>query len=64
MVKKSRLLKETEQGIKDIQRVLYDKQLKIYPCADCGLLRSEDEGGKIFTVCDICWDKHHSTTKS
>lgn len=30
---------------------------KIYPCADCGLMRSEAEGGTIFTLCDICWDK-------
>lgn len=34
------------------------KQKRIYPCADCGVLRSEEEGGKIFTVCDECWDKH------
>ncbi len=29
----------------------------IYPCADCGIMRSEAEGGTIFTVCDKCWDK-------
>lgn len=27
---------------------------KIYPCADCGVLRSKDEGGTVFTVCDKC----------
>lgn len=31
-----------------------------YPCADCGKLRTKDEGGTTFTVCDECWDKHHS----
>ena len=29
---------------------------KKYPCKKCGTLRSEDEGGKIFTLCDGCWD--------
>ena len=37
-----------------------EKDIKKYPCADCGILRSEREGGKIFTVCDRCWDKYHS----
>ena len=32
-----------------------------YPCAECGALRTKDEGGTTFTVCDACWDKsHHS----
>ena len=30
-----------------------------YPCADCGLLRTKEEGGTVFTVCDECWDKHY-----
>lgn len=30
---------------------------RIYPCADCGTLRSKAEGGTTFTVCDECWDK-------
>lgn len=30
----------------------------IYPCADCGVMRTEAEGGTTFTVCDDCWDKH------
>jgi len=34
-----------------------DKNARIYPCADCGTLRSEAEGGKLFTVCDECWAK-------
>ena len=31
----------------------------IYPCADCGVMRTKDEGGTTFTVCDKCWDKHY-----
>ena len=31
---------------------------KIYPCDKCGKLRSKDEGGTVFTVCDECWDKN------
>lgn len=30
----------------------------IYPCADCGKMRSKNQGGTVFTVCDDCWDKH------
>lgn len=29
---------------------------RIYPCDGCGKLRSKDEGGTTFTVCDECWD--------
>ncbi len=29
----------------------------LYPCADCGKLRTKAQGGTIFTVCDECWDK-------
>ncbi len=32
---------------------------KMYPCDDCGELRSKDEGGTVFTVCEGCWDKAH-----
>lgn len=27
------------------------------PCARCGISRTVAEGGRIFTVCDDCWDK-------
>jgi hypothetical protein len=27
-----------------------------YPCAKCGKTRTADQGGKIFTVCDECWE--------
>ncbi len=30
---------------------------RIYPCRQCGVLRSKNEGGTTFTVCDECWDK-------
>ena len=36
-----------------------DKDDRVYPCADCGELRSESEGAKIFTVCDRCWNRFH-----
>jgi hypothetical protein len=31
---------------------------RIYPCDDCGKLRTKAEGGTVFTVCDECWEKH------
>ena len=37
---------------------------KLYPCADCGVPRTEDEGGRIFTVCDECWDRHYAKMKA
>jgi hypothetical protein len=40
------------------KRCPIDWDEKIYPCEDCGLLRSANEGGLIFTVCDECWDNH------
>lgn len=30
---------------------------RIYPCNRCGVMRSKDEGGTVFTVCDDCWEK-------
>jgi hypothetical protein len=36
-----------------------DKNARIYPCADCGIMRSKAEGGTIFTVCDECWKIHY-----
>ncbi|KKL49967.1 hypothetical protein LCGC14_2310190 [marine sediment metagenome] len=32
---------------------------KIYPCDDCGKLRSKGEGGTTFSICDECWNKHY-----
>lgn len=37
---------------------------RMYPCADCGKLRTKAEGGTVFTVCDECWDKHWAKVKS
>lgn len=36
---------------------------RIYPCDDCGKMRSKNEGGTTFTVCDECWDKQHGKNK-
>ena len=33
---------------------------RIYPCNKCGTMRTKDEGGTIFAVCDACWDKGHT----
>ena len=30
--------------------------LGLYPCRDCGKLRTKDQGGTVFAVCDDCWD--------
>ena len=32
---------------------------KKYPCATCGKLRTADEGGTTFTICDECWEKKY-----
>ena len=34
----------------------------LYPCADCGALRTKAEGGTTFTVCDECWEKQAGTS--
>ena len=36
-----------------------DKDDEVYPCAACGRLRSENQGARVFTICDDCWDKRH-----
>ncbi len=36
-----------------------DKDARIYPCDRCGKMRSKNEGGTVFTVCDTCWDEGH-----
>ena len=36
---------------------------RIYPCEDCGILRSKNEGGTVFTICDECWDKYWKKVK-
>jgi len=34
---------------------------KQYPCRECGTLRTKAEGGTVFTLCDECFDKLHTT---
>lgn len=41
-----------------------DPTSRIYPCDDCGLMRSQNEGGTTFAVCDACWDRHRFAEKS
>lgn len=36
---------------------------RICPCDMCGKMRSKDEGGTTFTVCDECWDKIYKSPK-
>lgn len=36
-----------------------EEEGRIYPCDECGVLRTKGEGGTTFTVCDECWDKLH-----
>jgi hypothetical protein len=33
-----------------------EESARKYPCIKCGKLRTKDEGGTTFTVCDGCWD--------
>jgi hypothetical protein len=35
---------------------MIDPKERIYPCDRCGKMRSKDEGGTTFTVCDECWN--------
>lgn len=35
---------------------------ELYPCDHCEVMRTKAEGGNIFTLCDVCWDKHFSNT--
>ena len=35
-----------------------DNEPRIYPCDDCGKMRTKSEGGTTFTVCDECWEKN------
>ena len=35
---------------------------RVYPCDNCGKLRSKAEGGTTFTVCEACWSKSRVAT--
>lgn len=41
-----------------------DANARIYPCKRCGTLRSKNEGGTCFTVCDECWDALAALSKA
>ena len=43
------------QLLKDLFPEVFEEEK--YPCHECGVLRTKDEGGTTFTVCDNCWDK-------
>ena len=44
-------------------RIPKDSDDEVYPCQDCGILRSKNQGGTTFTVCDRCWDKARKKKK-
>jgi hypothetical protein len=62
-----KLLKFAE-GIKNSQAIQTCEQVgKVepkYPCEMCGKLRTKDEGGTTFTVCDECWDKTYKNPQT
>ena len=47
--------KEVKMKCENI-RAPIDNDDRVYPCSMCGKLRSKNEGGTIFTVCDDCWE--------
>lgn len=47
-----------EQNTDKVREPVSDDD-RVYPCVDCGTLRSKNEGGTVFTLCDECWDKHY-----
>ena len=46
---------EYEVGTVTREHILDEKEEPTYPCAKCGKLRTKDQGGTTFTVCDACW---------
>ena len=34
-----------------------DEDDPVFPCMHCGVLRSINQGGKVFTACDDCAEK-------
>lgn len=41
----------------DASKMVPQKDQPLFPCSECGFMRTEAEGGKIFTVCEQCYDK-------
>jgi hypothetical protein len=46
----------TSRGKSIVDRVADDC---VYPCIYCDVLRTREEGGAMFTVCNECWLKNH-----
>lgn len=46
-----------QHPLRQAEAALDEARGRIYPCADCGKMRTKEEGGTTFTVCDECWDK-------
>ena len=57
----SRKLDHLDDALRALDKPCDDE--RIYPCDDCGKMRSKNEGGTTFTVCDECWDKQHGKNK-
>lgn len=36
---------------------------ELFPCNKCQKMRTKDEGGNVFTVCDDCWEKEKHSIK-
>ncbi len=51
-------IKSTNDSMADKPSIDEDNE-RIYPCNDCGKLRSKAEGGTTLTFCDECWDKRY-----
>jgi hypothetical protein len=37
---------------------------RIHACDVCGKMRTKDEGGTVFTVCDDCWERANNEVKT
>lgn len=54
---KSRYRKIADRLLDEYIKSPAQGKVEQYPCHDCGKLRTKEEGGTTFTVCDDCWDK-------
>jgi hypothetical protein len=57
VMKENNLVSVKKEYSTDAIRKPLNDDDRVYPCMKCGILRSKNEGGTIFTVCDECWDK-------
>lgn len=44
-------------GKETVKAMMAENREVLYPCADCGKLRTKAEGGTVFTICEACWQK-------